>query len=107
MFFGGLSLKIILVLGKAMFKVLLPHFPWFFVHFDKLIRPHLGPLWGGGFWVKLWILVNFFGFLGIFWGFLRLLYFGNMVNCISPKLLAVFLHVFRGEGCEERSQLDF
>ena len=43
-FLGGLSLKIILVLGKAMFKVLLPHFAWFFVHFDKLIRPHPGPL---------------------------------------------------------------
>ena len=47
-FLGGLSLKIILVLGKAMFKVLLPHFAWFFVHFDKLIRPHPGPLWEGG-----------------------------------------------------------
>ena len=47
-FLGGLSLKIILVLGKAMFKVLLPHFAWFFVLFDKLIRPHPGPLWVGG-----------------------------------------------------------
>ena len=33
-----------LVLGKTMLKVLLPHFAWFFVHFDKLIRPHPGPL---------------------------------------------------------------
>ena len=24
------------------------HFVAFFVHFDKLIRPHPGPLWGGG-----------------------------------------------------------
>ena len=23
------------------------HFVAFFVHFDKLIRPHPGPLWGG------------------------------------------------------------
>ena len=29
-----------------MFRVLLPGFAWFFVHFHKLIRPHPGPLWG-------------------------------------------------------------
>ena len=31
-----------------MFRVLLSLFVSFFVHFQKLIRPHPGPLWGGG-----------------------------------------------------------
>ena len=30
-----------------MFRVLLSLFVSFFVHFQKLIRPHAGPLWGG------------------------------------------------------------
>ena len=34
------------VLGKTMFIVLLPLFASFFVHFQKLIRPHPSPLWG-------------------------------------------------------------
>ena len=45
--FLRLLLKIIPVLWKAMFRLLLPGFAWFFVHFHKLIRPHPGPLWGG------------------------------------------------------------
>ena len=45
--FLRLSLKIIPVLWKAMFRLLLPGFAWFFVHFHKLIRPHPSPLWGG------------------------------------------------------------
>ena len=46
--FLKLSSKKSLVLGKTMFRVLLPLFASFFVHFQKLIRPHPGPLWGGG-----------------------------------------------------------
>ena len=33
--------------GRAMVKGKMLHFVAFFVHFDKLIRPHPGPLWGG------------------------------------------------------------
>ena len=47
-FFGGLSLKSILVLGNVMFKVLLPHFACFFVHFCKLIRRPPGILFIDG-----------------------------------------------------------
>ena len=36
------------VSGKAMVKGKMLHFVAFFVHLDKLIRPHPGPLWGGG-----------------------------------------------------------
>ena len=46
--FFKLSSKKSPVLGKTMFRVLLPLFASFFVHFQKLIRPHPGPLWGGG-----------------------------------------------------------
>ena len=34
------------VSGRAMVKGKMLHFVAFFVHFDKLIRPHPGPLWG-------------------------------------------------------------
>ena len=46
--FLGHSFKIIPALWKTMFRVSLPGFAWFFVHFHKLIRPHPGPLWGRG-----------------------------------------------------------
>ena len=38
--------------GRAMVKGKMLHFVAFFVHFDKSIRPHPGPLWGagGGVW---------------------------------------------------------
>ena len=47
-FFLKLSLKLIEVLWKAMVRVKLSHFVWFFVHFYKLIRLPPGPLWGVG-----------------------------------------------------------
>ena len=46
-FFCKTFIKKIPVLGKTMFIVLLPLFASFFVHFQKLIRPHPSPLWGG------------------------------------------------------------
>ena len=45
-FFLKLSLKLIPFLWKAMVRVKMFHFVWFFVHFDKLIRRPPGPLWG-------------------------------------------------------------
>ena len=36
------------VLGRAMVKGITMHFDVLFIHFDKLIRPHPGPLWEGG-----------------------------------------------------------
>jgi len=45
--FFGLSSKNNPVSGRAMIKGKMLHFVAFFVHFDKLIRPHPGPLWGG------------------------------------------------------------
>ena len=67
-FFWGLSLKSFPVLGKAIFRVKMSHFVWFFMHFDKLIRRPLGPLCplpgrgGGGddiwWWCRWWHLQN-------------------------------------------------
>ena len=44
LFFLKLSLKLIELLWKAMVRVKLFHFVWFFEHFDKLIRLPPGPL---------------------------------------------------------------
>ena len=33
--------------GRGMVRGKMSHFVAFFVHFNKLIRPHPGPLWGG------------------------------------------------------------
>ena len=46
-FFLGLLSKITLVSGRVMVRGKMLYFVAFFVHFDKLIRPHPGPLWGG------------------------------------------------------------
>ena len=54
------------VSGRAMVKGKMLHFVAFFVHFDKLIRPHPGPLWGEGgevqgrFVLRTQILPNLF-----------------------------------------------
>ena len=45
--FLGTVIKKISDSGRAMVRGKMSHFVAFFVHFDKLIRPHPGPLWGG------------------------------------------------------------
>ena len=50
MIFLGILSKKNPVSGRAMVKGKMLHFVAFFVHFDKSIRPHPGPLWGGGCW---------------------------------------------------------
>ena len=45
--FLGTIINEILASGRGMVRGKMLHFVAFFVHFDKLIRPHPGPLWGG------------------------------------------------------------
>ena len=49
-YLGGTIIKKNPVSGRVMVKGKMLHFVAFFVHFDKLIRPHPGPLWGG--WLR-------------------------------------------------------
>ena len=46
-FFLGTIINEIPASGRGMVRGKMSHFVAFFVHFDKLIRPHPGPLWGG------------------------------------------------------------
>ena len=46
--FLGTIINEILASGRGMVRGKMLHFVAFFVHFDKLIRPHPGPLWEGG-----------------------------------------------------------
>ena len=45
--FLGTIINKILASGRGMVRGKMSLFVAFFVHFDKLIRPHPGPLWGG------------------------------------------------------------
>ena len=45
--FLGTIINEISASGRGMVRGKMSHFVAFFVHFDKLIRPHPGPLWGG------------------------------------------------------------